>query len=116
MEKHHKTIINFAYEEDIDNIYAFYCSRYENISFEEFMQLGFFELKKKISSIPESEPLYKIIKARTINIGKIKNKEEKEYWNEMKRIHSIPQIFIPTKEIDIQLRNFTKENKYLGGK
>ena len=35
-----------AYQEDLDQAYAFYCSRYENISYEEFMQLGFFETKK----------------------------------------------------------------------
>ena len=54
-----ETIFSWAYPEDLDQAYAFYCSRYENISWEEFMNLGFFEVKKKLGSIPESEPLYK---------------------------------------------------------
>lgn len=75
------------------------------------MQLGLFEFKKKLSSIPKDEPLYEIIKSRTINIGKIKNKEEKDYWKELKRVNEIPQIYLTTKEIDSMLSEFTKNKK-----
>lgn len=106
-----KTIFSWAYPDDIDQAYAFYCARYENISWEEFMQLGFFEVRKKMSSIPESEPLYKIIKSRTIDTAKIKDKEERKYWQELKRINEIPQIYLPIKEIDKKLNDFTKKKK-----
>ena len=106
-----KKIFCFAYQDDLDQAYAFYCSRYENISYEEFLNLGLFEFKKKLGSIPKTEPLYDIIKSRTINISKIKNKEEKAYWKELKRINEIPQIFISTKEIDQVLNSKAKENK-----
>lgn len=111
-----KTIFCFAYQEDLDQAYAFYCSRYENISWEEFLQLGFYEFKKKLGSIPKSEPLYDIIKSRTINLSKIKDKEERKYWREMKRINEIPQIFITTQEIYQELRGRLKETKQIGGK
>lgn len=75
------------------------------------MKLGLFEFKKKLSSIPKDEPLYEIIKSRTINIGKIKNKEEKDYWKELKRVNEIPQIYLTTKEIDSLLSEFTKNKK-----
>lgn len=75
------------------------------------MKLGLFEFKKKLSSIPKDEPLYEIIKSRTINIGKIKNKEEKDYWKELKRVNDIPQIYLTTKEIDSMLSEFTKNKK-----
>jgi len=75
------------------------------------MQLGFFEVRKKISSIPESEPLYKIIKSRTINIAKIKDKEERKYWQELKRINEIPQIYLPISEIDLRLNEFIKKKR-----
>ena len=52
-----KKIFCFAYQDDLDQAYAFYCSRYENISWESFMNLGFFEFKKKLGSIPKDEPL-----------------------------------------------------------
>ena len=109
-------IFCFAYQDDLDQAYAFYCSRYQNITWEEFLNLGFFEFKKKLSSIPKSEPLYDIIKSRTIELSKIKNKEEKKYWKELKRINQIPQIFIRTEDIYKDLKYKMKDNKYLGGK
>lgn len=111
--KTNKTIFSWAYQEDLDQAYAFYCSRYENISYEEFMQLGFFETKKKIFSIPENEPLYKIIKSRTINPGKIKNKDERKYWEELKEINEIPKVYLPIKEIDARLQEFINRKKGL---
>ena len=70
-----------------------------------------FEAKKKIFNIPENEPLYKIIKSRTINTAKIKNKEEREYWQEMKRINEIPQVYLPIKEINKRLQEFINNKK-----
>lgn len=104
-EKHHsnKTIISFAYVEDLDNIYDFYCARYSNISFEEFMNLGITDVRRKLKSIPESEPLYTIIKSRTIDTGKIKDKEERKYWENLKRINKIPDIYISNEELDKEI-------------
>ncbi len=116
IRNNNKTIFCFAYQEDLDQAYAFYCSRYENISYREFLNLGFFEFKKKIGSIPKSEPLYDIIKSRTIELGKIKDKEERKYWRELKRINQIPQIFISTDEIFRELKSRMKETKQVGGK
>ena len=111
--KSNKTIFCWAYQEDLDQAYAFYCSRYQNISYEDFMNLGFFEVKKKMCSIPESEPLYKVIKSRTINLSKIKNKDERDYWRELKSINEIPQIYLPIKEIDRRLHEFINQRKGL---
>lgn len=77
------------------------------------MNLGYFEVKKKIGSIPESEPLYTIIKSRAINPSKIKNKEERKYWQELKRINEIPQLYLPIKEIDQRLHEFIQKKKGL---
>ena len=41
------------------------------------MNMGYDEFSMKLGSIPESEPLYTIFKSRSINIGKIKDKDEK---------------------------------------
>ena len=75
---------------DFNQIYAFFCSRYGNISYKDLMNMGYEEFSCKLSSIPESEPLYKIFQSRVIDIGKIKDKEERKYWQEMKRINKIP--------------------------
>ena len=85
----------YAYYKDLEQAYAFYCSRYENISYNDFLQLDLSELTMKIQSIPETEPLYKVMKSRTININEIKDKEERKYWQKMKQANRIPDIYLP---------------------
>lgn len=68
------------------------------------MNLGINEVRRKMASIPESEPLYTIIKSRTINTAKIKDKNERKYWEELKRINRIPDIYISNQEIELNLK------------
>lgn len=72
--------------------------------------MGYEEFSKKLKSIPESEPLFTIIKSRTINISKIKDKEERKYWRELKRINAIPDIYISNEELDQRLRDNLRSN------
>ena len=115
-KKQTRTIFSFAYQEDLDQAYAFYCSRYENITYKEFMDLGFSDFKRKLGSIPESEPLYKILKSRSIDLSKIKDKDERKYWQELKRLNEIPPIFISDEEQNRNLESIVKNNKMFGGK
>ena len=85
-KKSNKTYFCFAYPSDLDQAYAFYCARYKDMSFKEFLELGITDFMKKLASIPESEPLYTIIKSRTIDLSKIKDKDERKYWSNLKRI------------------------------
>lgn len=112
-KKSYKTYFCFAYPEDLDQAYSFYCARYENITFEEFLKLGISDFTRKFKSIPEEEPLFTILKSRTINTSQIKDKEERKYWNKLKRINQIPSEYISTREIMLDLKNFTKEKKGL---
>ena len=73
------------------------------------MNKGITDIQRKLMSIPENEPLYNILKSRVINTNKIKNKEERKYWIELKEANKIPDIYIPDEELDILL------NKKLGG-
>lgn len=66
---------------------------------------------KKFSSVPESEPLFTILKSRTINTANIKDKEERKYWNKLKKINAIPSEYLSAREIMLDLTNFTKEKK-----
>lgn len=87
------------------------------MKFEEFLNLGYEEFCKKLSSIPESEPLYKTIKARLINIDSIKDKEERKYWREQKKISRIPDIYLPNEIVQNELmKNLEKEGKGINGK
>ena len=92
-----KQVINVAY--DFDNLYAFWCGRYRDLSIEEFEAIGLSEFNIKVSSIPENEPLYTIIKARTINTESIKDKDERRYWRNLKRINKIPDEYLSIEEI-----------------
>lgn len=67
------------------------------------MNLGITDVRRKLKSIPENEPLYTIIKSRTIDIGKIKDKEERKYWENLKRINKIPDIYISNEELDKEI-------------
>ena len=111
MKKSYKTSFCFGYESDLDNAYAFYCARYENITFQEFLNLGQSDFLRKFASIPENEPLYTIIKSRIIDLGSIKDKNEKKYWSELKRINQIPPEYLGQEERLNELAKFTKENK-----
>lgn len=111
-QKKHKTnqtIICYGYEKDLIQIYDFYCARYKNISYKEFLDLGITEVQMKIESIPETEPLHDIIKSRIINPNSIKDKAQKKHWQELKEANKIPDIYIPNQELDMNL------NKKLGG-
>ena len=112
-KKTNKTYFCFAYPSDLDQAYAFYCARYKDITYNEFLSLGITDFIRKFSSIPESEPLFTILKSRTIDTNTIKDKHEKKYWNRLKRINAIPSEYISTKEIMLDLKNFTKEKKKL---
>lgn len=74
------------------------------MTFNEFLQLPLSEFNMKFNSIPENEPLYKIIQSRTIDIAKIKDKEERKYWREQKRINKIPDIYLSNREIEQELK------------
>lgn len=81
------------------------------MTYDEFLHLGLTDFLKKLASIPENEPLYTIIKSRTISLGEIKDKDEKKYWSKLKKINAIPSEYISTREIMLDLSKFTREKK-----
>lgn len=98
-------ILCYAYDKDLIQVYDFYCARYENIRFKDFLDLGISEIQMKIASVPENEPLFNILKSRVINPAKIKNKDERHHWIKLKEENKIPDIYIPNEELDMNLNN-----------
>lgn len=86
------------------------------MSMDEFLKLGLTDFLRKLRSIPEQEPLYKIIQSRIIDIGKIKDKEERKYWRNLKRINRIPDIYLSNEELDNNLKSMVKNIGGLNGK
>lgn len=101
-----ETIVCLPY--DLENIYAFYCSRYSDIKYKDFLNLGYEEFNMKLNSIPETEPLFTTFKARTIKLSKIKDKEERKYWRELKRANKIPDIYLMPSELKERLKEEVK--------
>lgn len=81
------------------------------MTMKEFRELPLSDFIRKFKSIPENEPLFTIIKARTIDTSKIKDKQGKKYWNELKRINKIPSEYLSVDEILNDLSKFAKEKK-----
>ena len=69
------------------------------------MNMGFNEFKIKLNSLPEDEPLFKIIKSRSIDLMDIKDKEERRYWRCLKRINAIPPLYLSSSELDSNLKS-----------
>lgn len=70
--------------------------------------MGYEEFQMKLMSIPQSEPLFDVIKSRVIKLEKIKDKDERKYWRELKEENKIPSIYLPTKELNMQTENKIK--------
>jgi hypothetical protein len=102
------TITYICLPYDIKKIYSFYCARYENVKIKDFMKIGYDEFSWKLESIPENEPLYKVIKSRTIKLTQIKNKDERKYWEALKKENKIPDIYLSQKEIDLKIKETLK--------
>lgn len=109
--KRTKTTFCFGYPSDLHQAYAFYCARYKDMTFDEFLHLGITDFMIKFSSIPESEPLYKILKSRILNVNEIKDKDERKHWRKLKNDNKIPDIYLSHEEIMSGLMKLAKENK-----
>lgn len=78
--------------------------------YNDLLNMGYEEFSMKLSSIPESEPLYAIIKSRVINLSEIKDKNEKRYWSKLKQANKIPDIYKSNQEILQGLASAVKQN------
>lgn len=108
--KNRQTSFCLGYDSDLEQAYSFYCARYENIRYKDFLNLGIREFNIKLASLPETEPLFKIIKSRVIDLGKIKDRDERKYWQELKRVNKIPDIYLSDNEINETLKNYIKNS------
>ena len=49
-KKTNNTILCYGYEEDLIQVYDFYCARYENITYKEFLKKGISDIQRKLAS------------------------------------------------------------------
>lgn len=80
----------FDYEIDANYIYSAFLTQY-NIDLNSIDYLHWFKFKALFDSLDENLMLCKIIKYRSIDLNKIKDKEEKNYYKKMKETYAIKE-------------------------
>jgi hypothetical protein len=83
------------------------------MTYNDLLEMGYEEFSMKLSSIPNNEPLYEVIKSRVIKLSEIKDKEERRYWRNLKKVNAIPDIYKSNKDIYKELASQVNRNEVL---
>ena len=79
----------YSFEYDDDYIYAAFMDQY-NIDLQDIDYLHWWKFKAMFKSLKEDNEIVKIMGYRSIDISKIKDKEQKAYYKKMKDLYKIP--------------------------
>lgn len=79
----------YSFEHDDDYIYAAFMDQYK-IDLQDIDYLHWWKFKAMFKSLREDNEIVKIMGYRSIDLSKIKDKEEKAYYRKMKELHKIP--------------------------
>ena len=83
--------IIFSYEYDAEYIYSAFLEQY-NINLQQIEYLHWWEFKALFNSLSEKTKFMKIVEYRTVNLAKIKDKDKKKFYKEMKKIYALPDM------------------------
>lgn len=79
----------YSFEHDDDYIYAAFMDQY-NIDLQDIEYLHWWKFKAMFKSLKEDNEIVKIMGYRSMDISKIKDKEQKAYYNKMRKLYEIP--------------------------
>lgn len=79
----------YSFEYDDDYIYSAFLNQY-NIDLNSIKYLHWWKFKALFKSLNESNEIVKIMQYRAIDINKIKDNEQKEFYRKMKKVYGIP--------------------------
>lgn len=79
----------YSFENDDDYIYAAFMDQY-NIDLQDIEYLHWWKFKAMFSSLKEDIKIVKIMEYRTIDLSRIKDKEQKAYYKRMKELYKLP--------------------------
>lgn len=80
-------IYNFEYDDDY--IYSAFLDQY-GIDLQDIEYLHWWKFKAMFKSLKEDNEIVKIMRYRSMDLSKIKDKEQKAYYKKMKDIYKIP--------------------------
>jgi hypothetical protein len=79
----------YSFEHDDDYIYAAFMDQY-NIDLQDIEYLHWWKFKAMFKSLKEDNEIVKIMGYRSMNLSKIKSKEEKAYYKKMQELYKLP--------------------------
>ena len=79
----------YNYNFDDEYIYSAFLDQY-NIDLQDIEGLHWWKFKAMFRSLKEDNEIVKIMGYRAIDLNKIKDKEQKEYYRKLQKIHKIP--------------------------
>lgn len=79
----------YSFEHDDDYIYAAFMDQY-NIDLQDIEYLHWWKFKAMFKSLKEDNEIVKIMGYRSMDLSKIKSKEEKAYYKKMCKLYEIP--------------------------
>lgn len=79
----------YSFEHDDDYIYAAFMDQY-NIDLQDIKHLHWWKFKAMFKSLREDNEIVKIMGYRSMDLSKIKEKEQKAYYKKMKQLYEIP--------------------------
>lgn len=79
----------YSFEYDDDYIYAAFMDQY-NIDLQDIEYLHWWKFKAMFNSLKDDIKIVKIMEYRSIDLSKIKDKEQKAYYKRMKDLYEIP--------------------------
>ncbi|WP_404988097.1 bacteriophage Gp15 family protein [Clostridium culturomicium] len=80
----------YSFEYDDDYIYSAYLDQY-GIDLQDIEYLHWWKFKAMFKALKEDNMIVKIMGYRSMDISKIKDKEQKEYYTKMKKLYEIPK-------------------------
>lgn len=79
----------YSFEHDDDYIYAAFMDQY-NIDLQDIEYLHWWKFKAMFKSLKEDNEIVKIMGYRSMDLSKIKDKEQKAYYTKMRKLYEIP--------------------------
>lgn len=86
-----KSIQIYNYNFDDDYIYSAFLDQY-NIDLQDIDALHWWKFKAMFKSLKEDNEIVGIMGYRSIDLNKIKDKEQKGYYKKMKELYKIPSV------------------------
>lgn len=79
----------YSFEYDDDYIYSAFLDQY-GVDLQDIEYLHWWEFKAMFKSLKEDNMIVKIMGYRNIDLSKIKDKEQKDYYKKMQKLYEIP--------------------------